>query len=276
MIAIDNLCKGFWHEETRRWVVALNDVCLNVAANEFVCVLGPSGSGKSTLLNLIAGFGRPDSGRIVCDGREVDGPGPDRGVVFQEHTLFPWLTASRNVEFGLRNLGLPPAERRAVSREFLSRVGLEDFMDARPHELSGGMRQRVALARILAMEPMALLLDEPFGALDALARDRLQDELIRIWGDDRKTVLFVTHNVEEAAYLADRVVLMGPAPRSVRGELVVPLRRPRDRTSVELREVVLTLAGELRDMPCCVPPNGLRDLDHIEGGRQSCTCSNAE
>lgn len=257
MIAAEDVSKEFWHDQTRRWVVALHRVQLRVEAREFVCVLGPSGCGKSTLLNLVAGFERPTSGRVVFDGQDVAGPGPDRGVVFQEHTLFPWLTAAENVEFGLRNLGVPPGERRVLVRDSLALVGLDGFAQARPYQLSGGMKQRVALARVLAMGPKALLLDEPFGALDALARTRLQDELIRIWETDKRTVVFVTHNVDEAAYLADRVVLMGPAPRSIRGEIRVALSRPRDRTSPDMREVVLALESELREMPCCVPANGL-------------------
>jgi len=273
VIAVENISKEFWHDQTRHWVVALEHVQLRVEAREFVCVLGPSGCGKSTLLNLVAGFERPTSGRVVFDGQEVSGPGPDRGVVFQEHTLFPWLTAAGNIEFGLRNLGVSPGERRAIVRRSLALVGLEGFAEARPYQLSGGMRQRVALARVLAMEPKALLLDEPFGALDALARTRLQDELIRIWETDRRTVVFVTHNVDEAAYLADRVVLMGPAPRSIRGEIRVALPRPRDRTSPDMREVVLALDSELREMPCCVPVNGLADGHEQDnmGESQPCT-----
>jgi len=226
VIVVENASKEFRHAESGRRVTALQGMHLRVADGEFVCLLGPSGCGKSTLLNLIAGFERPSAGRVLFAGREVVAPGPERGVVFQEHALFPWLTARQNVEFGLRNLKLPPGERAWIALEHLQLVGLEDFADSRPHALSGGMKQRVALARVLAMGPKALLMDEPFGALDALARDRLQDELIRIWETHRKAVLFVTHNVEEAAYLADRVVLMGPAPHSLRGEIVVPFARP--------------------------------------------------
>ena len=277
MIRLQDVTKQFWHEKARRRVTALDGVGLHVARNEFVCVLGPSGCGKSTLLNLVGGFERPSSGRVLFDGRDVTAPGPDRGVVFQDHALFPWLTARQNVEFGLRHAGVPSGERAAVADEFLRMVGLNGFADARPHALSGGMRQRVALARVLALEPKALLMDEPFGALDALSRNRLQDELIRIWESHRTTVLFVTHSVEEAAYLADRVVLLGPAPSSLRGDVPVPVARPRRRRSGEMREIEARLGRELAAMPCCLPPDGLPeepDTVHTEPRvDSSCTCN---
>ena len=256
MIQVEDVSKAYWSEETGRSVLALDCVSLHVSENELVCVLGPSGCGKSTLLNLIAGFLRPTSGRVLFDGREVSAPGPDRGVVFQDSTLFPWLTAQQNVEFCLRDKGVPREPRRAQAVESLRLVGLDGFADARSHALSAGMRQRVALARVLVLEPKALLMDEPFGALDANSRERLQDELVRIWEAHPKTVLFVTHNVEEAAYLADRVIVMGPPPQGVRKEIPVPLTRPRDRLSDEVREVAQALRAELDAMPCCVPPEG--------------------
>ena len=256
MIRAENVSKAYWSEETGRPVVALDGASFHVSEGEFVCVLGPSGCGKSTLLNLIAGFLRPTSGRVLFGGREVGAPGPDRGVVFQEPTLFPWLTAQQNVEFGLRSRGVPREQRRAKARESLRLVGLDGFADARPHALSAGMRQRVALARVLVLEPRALLMDEPFGALDANSRERLQDELVRIWQAHRKSVLFVTHSVEEAAYLADRVIVLGPPPHGVRKDIPVPLGRPRDRLSDEVREVSHALRAELDAMPCCVPPEG--------------------
>lgn len=256
MISVENVSKHYWHDDNRL-VQALNRVNLRVAPDELVCILGPSGCGKSTLLNLIAGFETPDSGRVLFNGASVTGAGPDRGVVFQDPTLFPWLTARQNVEFGLRNLGVQNSERRATAERVLRIVGLDGFGDMRPHALSGGMRQRVALARVLAMDPKALLMDEPFGALDALTRHRLQDELPRIWGGDRCAVVFVTHSIEEAAYLGDRVVIMGAAPASIRGELRVPLERPRDRNAPEFREVLEYLDGILREMPCCLTPDGV-------------------
>mgnify|MGYP002641988206 CR=1 FL=1 len=257
MMRFEQVCKRYWHDHSRHWVQALHNATLSIQENEFVCLLGPSGSGKSTLLNLMAGFERPDSGCVSFGGQEVTGPGPDRGVVFQDHALFPWLTVEGNVGFGLRHRALSADERRARVDAVLRLVGMERFARARPYALSGGMKQRVSLARILAMEPKALLMDEPFGALDALARDRLQDELIRIWQTHRTSVLFVTHSVQEAAYLADRVMLLGPAPQSYRGELLIPLARPRDRASEEMRAVIHSLNEGLASLPCCVPPADL-------------------
>lgn len=256
MITVEGVAKRFWHGSGKRWVLALHNTDLHVAREEIVCVLGPSGCGKSTLLNLIAGFERPCAGRVLFDGAEVQGPGPDRGVVFQDHNLFPWLSARQNIEFGLSNLGVAKQRRRALAEEYLRLVGLEEFAQARPHALSGGMKQRVALARTLALAPQALLMDEPFASLDAMARDRLQEELLRILERDKKTVLFITHNVAEAVFLADRVVLMGPAPLSMRKEITIDLPRPRSRTSPAMSQLIGALNNELQSMPCCVSPNG--------------------
>ncbi len=256
MITLEKVSKHYMHDGGRL-VQAVSEVDLVIAPGEFVCVLGPSGCGKSTLLNLIAGFERPDSGRVLFRGRPVMRPGPDRGVVFQDPTLFPWLTARQNVEFGLENLGFSGPERRVAAEKHLHLVGLREFADVRPHALSGGMRQRVALARVLAMRPDALLMDEPFGALDALTRVRLQEELSRIWETDRRTVLFVTHSIEEAVWLADRVVLMGPGPRSVRSLCRITLERPRDRMSAGFRELVERFDRALRRMPCCLTSDGV-------------------
>jgi NitT/TauT family transport system ATP-binding protein len=200
---------------------------LRIAAGEFVCLLGPSGSGKSTILNLIAGLARPSAGRVLEAGSPVDGPGPDRAVVFQDAALFPWLTLRRNVEFPLELRGLPARARAARSEELLRLVHLWRFHDRYPHELSGGMRQRGAIARALAGDPAVLLMDEPFAALDAQTREILQGELERIWSGTRKTVVFVTHNVREAVRLADRVVLMGTRPGRILHEETVDLPRPR-------------------------------------------------
>jgi ABC-type nitrate/sulfonate/bicarbonate transport system ATPase subunit len=254
MIELHQVSRAFYNEETRQHVQALQDVSLQIEENEFVCLLGPSGCGKSTLLNLVAGFDKPTAGRVLFQGTPVQMPGPDRGVVFQEPTLFPWLTVEQNVEFGLRNVGVEPDERRRVARQFISLVGLSDFARARPHQLSGGMRQRVALARVLALDPRALLMDEPFGALDAQTRDRLQDELLRVWQIHRKTVLFVTHNVEEAVYLADRVAVLAPAPDSIAADVPISMPRPRERCSGDMREATMALMAVLADLPCCVLP----------------------
>ena len=255
MIELHQVSKTFANEETGQLVQALQDVDLSVGENEFVCLLGPSGCGKSTLLNLVAGFERPTAGHLLFEGRPVRAAGPDRGVVFQDPTLFPWLTVAQNVDFGLRNLGLGTAERRRITDRFVSLVGLADFARARPHQLSGGMKQRVQLARVLALNPRALLMDEPFGALDAQTRDRLQDQLLDIWESHRTTVLFVTHNVEEAVYLADRVVVLAPAPDGITADVPISIARPRKRYSEEMRDATMALMGVLADLPCCVLPS---------------------
>jgi NitT/TauT family transport system ATP-binding protein len=209
-------------------LVALDGIDLDVAPGEFVCLLGPSGCGKSTLLNAVAGFSLPTGGELTALGRPVTAPGPDRAMVFQEYALFPWMTVERNVAFGLELRGEPPARRRRVVDALLEKLGLAEFRDRFPKDLSGGMRQRVAIARVLAIDPPLLLMDEPFGALDALTRRTLQDELLRIWAEDRKTVLFVTHGIEESIYLADRVVVMTYRPGTVKRVVPIALPRPRD------------------------------------------------
>jgi NitT/TauT family transport system ATP-binding protein len=214
-----------------REVVALAGIDLEVARGEMCCLLGPSGCGKSTLLNAIAGFSPPSAGQVLVDGEEVAGPGPQRGMVFQEYALFPWMTVAENVAFGLEVKRLPRAAVRAKVDELLALFGLEDFHDRFPRDLSGGMRQRVALARVLAIDPPILLMDEPFGALDALTRRNLQDELLRIWAQFRKTIVFVTHNIEEAIYLADRVLVMTYRPGTIKRDQLIALPRPRDTAS---------------------------------------------
>ena len=237
MIRFEDISMGFSRGRAERLQV-LREVNLTVRQGELCCLLGPSGCGKSTLLNLAAGFLAPDSGQVLFNGAPVKEPGPERGVVFQDPTLFPWLSVFGNVAFGLRGNGLSRQEVRAKVEEVLKMVGLEGFNDHYPHTLSGGMRQRVALARVLVLEPKALLMDEPFSSLDANSRERLQDELLRIWQARRRTVLFVTHSVEEAAYLADRVILMRPPSQSSIGsEIVVGLGRPRDRAVPSLRDL---------------------------------------
>lgn len=255
MININSVSKSFHSSESDHVVQALQNVSLHIDANEFVCLLGPSGCGKSTLLNLIAGFERPDDGMIHFASNLVTAAGPERGVVFQEPTLFPWLTVIQNVEFGLRNLLIPSSQRHDIAMQAIAQVGLEPFARSRPHQLSGGMKQRVAIARVLAMNPAALLMDEPFGALDAQTRDRLQDELLAIWQAHRTTVLFVTHNVEEAVYLADRVVVLAPSPDGIVADVPVSLSRPRNRFSVEIRDASLALLAVMAKIPCCVLPS---------------------
>ena len=220
-----------------REVAALDGIDLEVAAGEFVCLLGPSGCGKSTLLNAVAGFSPPTAGAVEALGRPVAGPGPERAMVFQEYALFPWMTVERNVAFGLELRGDPAPRVREVVERLLRKLGLADFRDRFPKDLSGGMRQRVAIARVLAIDPPLLLMDEPFGALDALTRRSLQDELLRIWAEDRKTVLFVTHGIEESIYLADRVVVMTYRPGTVKRLVPVTLPRPRDPASPEFNQL---------------------------------------
>jgi NitT/TauT family transport system ATP-binding protein len=212
-------------------LVALQDIELDIARGQFVCLLGPSGCGKSTLLNAIAGFVPPTSGGIVADGRPVTGPGPERGMVFQEYALFPWMTVADNVAFGLEIKGMAPAQVAATVDRLLRTLSLQDFRQRFPKELSGGMRQRVAIARVLALDSPIMLMDEPFGALDALTRRNLQDELLRMWAELKKTIVFVTHSIEEAIYLADRIVVMTYRPGTVKRDLLVDMPRPRDRSA---------------------------------------------
>ncbi|EFD64664.1 ABC transporter ATP-binding protein [Streptomyces lividans TK24] len=212
-ISVQHVTKTF--SLGRETFTALDDVSLDIANHEFVTVVGPSGCGKSTLMNILAGLEAPTSGRALVDGAPVSGPGPERGVIFQQYALFPWLTVRQNVEFGLRTTGVPKRERRARAEHFIELVGLERFADALPKTLSGGMRQRCAIARAYAVDPSILLMDEPFGALDALTRVKLQEQLLKTWSQDRRTVLFITHDVDEAVFLANRVVVMAARPGRV-------------------------------------------------------------
>ena len=230
-IVIENVSKVF--ETDGRRMVALENIDLEIPRGQFVCLLGPSGCGKSTLLNAIAGFAPPTAGRVVADGALVTGPGPERGMVFQEYALFPWMTVEQNVGFGLEIKGQPKAQIAARVAELLKLLSLEDFGKRYPKDLSGGMRQRVAIARVLALDSPILLMDEPFGALDALTRRNLQDELLRIWAELKKTVIFVTHSIEEAIYLADRIVVMTYRPGTVKRDILVELPRMRDPSAPE-------------------------------------------
>ena len=220
-----------------RTMTALADINLTVAPGEFVCLLGPSGCGKSTLLNTIAGFSPPTSGAVLVDGRAVSAPGPDRGMVFQEYALFPWMTVRQNIAFGLEIQGAGRGAVRERVDGLLARLSLHEFGDRFPKDLSGGMRQRVAIARVLAIDSPILLMDEPFGALDALTRRSLQDELLRIWAEDRKTIIFVTHGIEESVYLSDRVVVLTYRPGTVKRIVPVSLPRPRDTSAPEFNDL---------------------------------------
>lgn len=223
-------------------IAAIEDIDLDVARGEFLCLLGPSGCGKSTLLNAVAGFVQPSSGEIVAAGTPVSGPGPDRAMVFQEYALFPWMTVRSNIAFGLEMRHESKGQIARTVESLLAKLHLQEFGDRFPKDLSGGMRQRVAIARVLALDSPILLMDEPFGALDALTRRNLQDELSRIWGELQKTILFVTHSIEESIYLADRIVVMTHRPGRVKAIVPVGLPRPRDMTSPGFNDLIRKLS----------------------------------
>ncbi len=229
----------------KRRIVALEGMSIDVADGEFVCLLGPSGCGKTTVLRIIAGLEPATDGAVLVHGKKVESAGPERGMVFQEFALFPWRTVRRNIEFGLEIRGVSEKSRHEMSSDLIDLVGLKGFEDAHPDELSGGMRQRVGIARALANEPTVLLMDEPFGSLDAQTRNLMQKELLRIWSATKKTVLFVTHSVDEAVFLADRIVVMTARPGTVREIIPVSLPRPRDRTSAEFIAVRGRVLAEL-------------------------------
>ena len=230
--------------------LALQPTDLTVSPGEFVAILGPSGCGKSTLLRIVAGLDRPTGGTLSLDDAPITGPGPDRGMVFQSYTLFPWLTVEQNIRFGLRERGVPESEQRAIAEKFIARTGLKGFERHWPRQLSGGMQQRCALARALANDPEILLLDEPFGALDHQTRELMQELLLEIWEGDRKTVLFVTHDIDEAIFLANRVIVMSARPGRIKAEVAVPLPYPRDwtvKTTPEFGALKARLMGEIRE-----------------------------
>lgn len=230
-VIIDNVTKKFSKEDSES-SLALSNISFTVKTNEFVTIVGRSGCGKSTMLNIIAGLLSPTKGRVLINGKSVKGPGSDRGMVFQQSGLFPWLTVVGNIEFGPRNKGVPKTERQKLSEELIELVHLKGCEKKYPRELSGGMQQRVAIARALAMDPQIMLMDEPFGALDQLTREAMQSELLRIWETCRKTVIFVTHSIMEAIYLSDRVIVFSPHPGRVRKKVVINLPRPRQKSSI--------------------------------------------
>jgi ABC-type nitrate/sulfonate/bicarbonate transport system ATPase subunit len=226
-------------------VEALRGISLTCAPGEFVCLLGLSGCGKSTLLQMVAGLEGPTSGQIVVDGHELNGPSPATSIVFQDHGLFPWMTVRHNVEFNMKARGIAAAERRIRGEEMLALTGLSGFAARYPHELSGGMRQRVGIARALTTKPRGLLMDEPFGALDAQTRGRLQSELLEIWATQRTTVLFVTHSIDEAVFLADRILVFTPRPGQLSANVPVDLPRPRDPRSAAFAGIAQGLRAAL-------------------------------
>jgi len=245
-VGLSEICLSYKTQRGER-LLALDHISLQVGPGEFVCIVGPSGCGKSTLLHLIAGLHPPTSGQVLVDGKPIQGPGTDRILIFQELGLFPWLTVGQNVEFGMKMKGIAKAEREAKTLYYLRLVHLSKFKDSYTHQLSGGMRQRIALARALAAEPDVLLMDEPFAALDAQTRDLLHDELERIWSETGRTVIFVTHNVREAIRLGDRVVLLTFRPGRVKREFPVDLPRPRHLEDVDVARAAREILDELRE-----------------------------
>ena len=243
-IAIESVGKVFATEVGER-VEALTPVSLHIAAGEFVSLVGPSGCGKSTLLNILAGLLDASSGVACVGDMPIRGPDIDRGMVFQSYALFPWLNVIGNVEFGLERKGVSKRERRTIALDFLASVGLKDFADKQVHELSGGMKQRVAIARAFATDPSMILMDEPFGALDALTRRSLQKQLLAIWQRNRKTIVFVTHSVPEAVVLSDRVVVMTARPGAIKSIISIDLPHPRDATSDAFRDYERQIYADL-------------------------------
>ena len=245
-VGLRDICLSYRTQSGER-LLALDHINLQVKVGEFLCIVGPSGCGKSTLLHLIAGLQQQTSGQVLIDGKQVQGPGTDRILIFQDLGLFPWLTVGQNVEFGMKMKGVGKAEREEKTRYYLRLVHLSQFKDSYTHQLSGGMRQRVALARALAPEPDVLLMDEPFAALDAQTRDLLHDELERIWAETGRTIIFVTHNVREAIRLGDRVALLTFRPGRVKREFPIDLPRPRSLEDVDLARAAREILGELRE-----------------------------
>jgi NitT/TauT family transport system ATP-binding protein len=244
-IQIEGVSK--WFDTATHAMPALLDITLDVRANEFVCLLGPSGCGKSTLLNIVAGFIPPSKGRVLADGKVITAPGSDRGVVFQEYALFPWLTVWQNVEFGPKLKGLPKPERQQLAERYLELVGLAAHRHKFPAQLSGGMKQRVALARALANNPTVILMDEPFGSLDAQTREIMQEELSHIQRVEHKTIVFVTHSIREAVFLADRVLVMTSSPGQLKEIVEIALPEPRDKFSTAFTQYESAITRSLKE-----------------------------
>jgi len=241
-VEVKNIFKSYISSDDGKPLPVVEDVSFKVYEGEFLCIVGSSGCGKTTILRLIAGLQEADSGEILLDGNKIESTSSKRGMVFQEFALFPWRTVQKNVEFGLEYKGMPPEERNELSKKFVSMVGLSGYENSYPHQLSGGMKQRVAIARALVNDPDVLLMDEPFGALDAQTRNILQDELLRIWAQTKKTIIFITHNVDEAVYLGDRVIVLTKRPAKIKKEFNINLSRRRKRTNIEfvmLRKEIL-------------------------------------
>lgn len=260
-LVLEDIHKTFFKADGKELtgVRALGGVSLDVPAGAFVSVIGPSGCGKSTLLRIVDGLIKPDRGRVLVDGREVTGPGPDRAVVFQYFGLYPWMTVAKNVEFGLTLQGVAAKVRREKALANIARVGLRGFESHYPHELSGGMRQRVGLARALTLDPRVILMDEPFSAVDEQTREILQEQLLDVWAETRKTVLFITHSIDEAVYMADRIVVMGARPGRILEVIDVDLARPRTEARTSAR------FGEIRSYAWELLKQGIADAAMLEG-----------
>jgi NitT/TauT family transport system ATP-binding protein len=245
-LIIEHLSKQFT-KNGQDTVDSLADINVKIQNGEFICILGPSGCGKTTLLRIVAGLENPTTGKVLIDETIIDRPNPKLGMIFQDYSLYPWRTVNENIVFGLELHGIAKEQRDEVAQKYLELAGLSGFGNSYPYELSGGMRQRVAVVRALAVDPTVLLMDEPFGALDAQTRNRLQQDLLEIWVKTKKTILFVTHSVDEAVFLADRIVVLTPRPGHVCDVIPVEITRPRDRTSVEfakIRRYVLDLINQ--------------------------------
>jgi len=245
-LQIKNVSRTFVSED-HQTMNALSDISLSVGNEEFICILGPSGCGKTTLLRIIAGLESASSGSVILDGAPITRPSPKMAMIFQEYSLYPWRTVEENVTLGLELRRMKKTDRVAAAEKYLDLVGLSGFEKRHPHELSGGMRQRVAVARALAIEPSILLMDEPFGALDAQTRNRMQHELLLIWEKTRKTILFVTHSVDEAVFLADRIVVLTHRPGRIKEIVSIPGTRPRDRTGEEFGQIRRHLLDMIRE-----------------------------
>ena len=235
-LTVEHITKRFVKDATET-VESLCDITIEVKDEEFICILGPSGCGKTTLLRIIAGLEHPDSGAVKIDDMVIDRPNQKLGMIFQDYSLYPWRTVNENIAFGLELHGVPKERQNLIVKKYITLAGLAEFGKSYPHELSGGMRQRVAVVRALAVEPTVLLMDEPFGALDAQTRNMLQNELLDIWQKTKKTILFVTHSVDEAVFLADRIVVLTQRPGRICEIIPVDQERPRDRTSVEFAKI---------------------------------------
>lgn len=245
-VHVEKVSKLF-KDESGRTVKALDEVSFEILDGEFLCILGPSGCGKTTLLRMLAGLDRPTSGELYLDSKPISRPGPERGMIFQEFALFPWKTVIKNIEFGLELKGLAESERSQIAHKYIDMIDLNGFENSYPHEISGGMKQRVAVARALANEPEVLLMDEPFGTLDAQTRHSMQKELLSIWQKTGKTILFVTHCVNETSFLAERAIVLTPRPGQVRQEVRIDLKHPRKRNSEQtdvIKNRLMGLIGE--------------------------------